>query len=74
MNYQTMSNLQFRPLLKNTSHSIHNDLRDTSGEKRPIVSLGIARLVLMFRKVSNVNFQHIRYYKVVASTQVETPY
>ena len=28
MNYQTFSNLQFRPLLKNSFHSIHIDLRD----------------------------------------------
>ena len=33
MNYQTFSNLQFRPLLKNSFHSIHIDLRDTSGER-----------------------------------------
>ena len=31
MNYQTFRNLQFRPLLKNSFHSIHIDLRDTSG-------------------------------------------
>ena len=31
MNYQTFSNLQFRPLLKNSLLSIHIDLRDTSG-------------------------------------------
>ena len=31
MNYQTFSNLQFRPLLKNSFHRIHIDLRDTSG-------------------------------------------
>ena len=28
----------------------------------------------MFRKVSNIHFQHIRYYKMVASRQVEIPY
>ena len=50
MNYQTFSNLQFKPLLKNSFHSIHIDLRDTSGEKIPFVSVGITRLVLMFRK------------------------
>ena len=33
MNYQTFSNLQFKPLLKNSFHSIHIDLRDTSGRK-----------------------------------------
>ena len=33
MNYQTFSNLQFRQLLKNSFHSIHIDLQDTSGEK-----------------------------------------
>ena len=56
MNYQTFSNLQFRPLLKNSFHSIHIDLRDTSGEKIPFVSVGITRLHLMFRKVSSIQF------------------
>ena len=56
MNYQTFSNLQFRPLLKNSFHSIHIDLRDTFGEKIPFVSVVITRLVLMFRNVSNINF------------------
>ena len=74
MNYQTFSNLQFRPLLENFFHSIHNDLRDTSGEKMPLVSVGITRLVLMFRKVSSIHFYYIRYYKMVASRQVEIPY
>ena len=55
MNYQTYSNLQFRPLLKNSFHSIHIDLRDTCGEKIPFVSVGIIRLVLMFRKVSTIH-------------------
>ena len=36
MNYQTFNNLQFRPLLKNSFHSIHIDLRDPSGEKNPL--------------------------------------
>ena len=55
MNYQTFSNLHFRRLLKNSFHSIHTDLRDTSGEKIPFVSVGITRLVLMFRKVSDIH-------------------
>ena len=44
MNYQTFSNLQFRPLLKNSFPIIHIDLRDTSGEKYPLclsVSFGL---------------------------------
>ena len=56
MNYQTFSNLQFRPLLKNSFYSIHIDLRDTSSEKIPFVSVGITRLAFMFRKVSNTHF------------------
>ena len=56
MNYHTCSNLQFRPLLKKSFHSIHIDLRDTSGEKIPFVSVGITRLVLMFKKASNIHF------------------
>ena len=56
MNYQIFSNLQFRPLLKNSFHSIHIDLRDTSGEKTPFVSVGNTRLVLMFPKASNNHF------------------
>ena len=55
MNYQTFSNLHFRRLLKNSFHSIHIDLRDTSGEKIPFILVGITRLVLMFRKVSDIH-------------------
>ena len=53
--YQTFSNLQFRRLLKNSYHSIHIGLRDTSGKKIPFVSVGIARRVLMFRKVPDIH-------------------
>ena len=56
MNNQTFSNLQFRPLLKISFHSIHIDLRDTSAEKIPLVSVGITRLALMFRKASKIHF------------------
>ena len=56
MNYQIFSNLQLRPLLKNSSHSIHIDLRGASGEEIPFVTVGIPRLVLMFKKVSNIHF------------------
>ena len=56
LNNRTFSNLQIRPLLKSSFHSTHIDLRDTSAEKIPLVSVGIARLVLMFRKVSNIHF------------------
>ena len=56
MNYQIFSNLHFRPVLKNSFRSIHIDLRDISGEERLFVSVGNNRLVLMFRKVSNIHF------------------
>ena len=56
MNYQTFSNLQFRRLLTNSIHSIHIDLRDTFGEKIPFVSVETTRLVLTFRKVSDILF------------------
>ena len=55
MNFQTFSNLQFRPLLKNSFHSIDIGLRDTSGEKIHSISVGITKLVLMFRKASNIH-------------------
>ena len=74
MNYQTFSNLHFRRPPKKTFHSIHIDLRDTSGERMPFVSVGIIRLVLMFRKASNIHFLPKRWYKMVASRQVEIPY
>ena len=74
MNYQTFSNLQFRPLLKTSFHSIHIHLRDTSGEKLPFVSVGITRLILMFKKASNIHFYPKRLYKMVASRQVEIPF
>ena len=56
MNHQTFSKLQFRALHKNALHSIHLDLRDKSDEKIPFVSVGITRLVLMFKKASNIHF------------------
>ena len=56
MNYQTFSNLQFRPLLKTSFHSIHIDLRDTSGKKIPFVAVGFTRLVLMIKRASNIDF------------------
>ena len=56
MNYQTFTNLQFIPLHKISFHSIHIDLRHTSSQKIPFVSVGITRLVLMFRKASNIHF------------------
>ena len=56
MNYQAFSNLQFRPLLKNSFQSIQFALRDKSGEKKPFVSVDITRLILMFRLVSNSHF------------------
>lgn len=56
MNYQTFQNLQFKRLLKNAFHSIRIELRDATGEKIPFVSVGITRLVLMFRKVNDNHF------------------
>ena len=56
MIYQTFSNLKFRQLLKNSFQSIHINLRDTSDEKIPFVFVGITRLVLMFRRASNIHF------------------
>ena len=56
LNYQTFSNLQFWPLLKNFFDSKHIHLRDTSGEETPSVSAGINRLVSMFREASNIRF------------------
>ena len=56
MNSQTFSNQQFWPLLKNSFHSIHIDLRNTSGEKITFVSVGITRLVSMIRRASNIHF------------------
>ena len=44
MNYQTISNLQFRPLLQNSFQRTNIELGDTSGEKNTLclsVSLGL---------------------------------
>ena len=55
MNYRTFSNLQIRPLLKKFFHSVYITLRDTSVEKKPLVSVGGIRLVLMFKQDSKNN-------------------
>ena len=53
--YQTISKLQFRPLLKISSHSNHMDLREASFEKIPIETVDINPFVLMFSKISNTH-------------------
>ena len=74
MNYETFSNLQFGPLVKKSFHTLHINLRDTSGEKIPFVSVGITRPVLMIQKASNIHFYSERRYKIVDSRQVEIPF
>ena len=56
MNYQSFTNLQFKKLLKNSFHSIKIELRDSTGEKSHLVSVGITGVVLLFRKISNNQF------------------
>ena len=56
MNYQSFTNLQFKKLLKNSFHSIKIELRDSTGEKIPFASVGINRVVLLFRKISDNHF------------------
>ena len=56
MNYKSFTNLQFKKLLKNSFHSIKIELRDSTGEKIPFVSVGITRVVLLFRKILNNHF------------------
>ena len=56
MNYQSFTILQFKKMLKIFFHSIKIELRDSTGEKTPFVSVGITRVVLLFRKISNNHF------------------
>ena len=56
MNYQSFTNLQFKKLLKKSFHIIKIELRETTGEKIPFVSVGITRVVLLFRKISDNHF------------------
>ena len=56
MNYQSFTNLQFKKLLKNSFHSIKIELKDSTGEKILFVSVGITRVVLLFRTISNNYF------------------
>ena len=50
MNYQTIINLQLRPLLKKIFHSSQIALRHKSGEKILFSWVGITRLNLMLTK------------------------
>ena len=56
MKYQSFTKLQFKKLFKKSFHSIKIELRDTTGEKIPFVSVGITRVVLLFRKISDNHF------------------
>ena len=53
---QSFINLKFEKLLKNSFHSIKIELKDTTSEKIPFVSVGITRVVLLFRKLSDNHF------------------
>ena len=56
MIYQSYTNLEFKKLLKNSFQSLKVELRDTTGEKTLFVSVGITRVVLLFRKISDNRF------------------
>ena len=70
MNYHSFTNLQFKKLLKNSFHSIKIELRDTTGEKIPYVSVGITRVVLLFRKISDNHFWFILHTKWLLKVQL----
>ena len=61
MNYQTFSNLQFRPLLRNIFHRIHLFLRDTSGEKIAFISKSLRRKFLKLLQFLLENLQHTQW-------------
>ena len=70
MNYQCFTNLQIKKLLKNSFHSKKLELRDTTGEKIPFVSVGITRVVLLFRKISYNHFCFILHTKWLLKLQL----
>ena len=56
MNNQSFTNLKFKKLFENSFHNIKIELRDSTGEKIPLISVGITRVVLLFRKISKNHF------------------
>ena len=56
MNYQSFTNLQFKKLLKNSFHSIKIELRDSTGEKIPFVSVGTTELFSCFARFRMIIF------------------
>lgn len=54
MNYRTFEKLQFKKLMKNSFHSIGIELRTSTGELIPFISVGYTRLTLLFRKVLSI--------------------
>ena len=72
MNHQSFSNLQIKPLFTNSFNGFHIDLISTRGEKL-LVSVGINRLVFMFRKASNIHFKPKKRYNKINSREVESP-
>ena len=70
MNYQTISNLEFRPLLI-FFHRNRNDFRDMGVEIISFGSASIGQLTQMIRKTFNIHLNRKRRYKMVASKQVE---
>ncbi|MEN0051323.1 MAG: hypothetical protein AAF806_29935 [Bacteroidota bacterium] len=50
---EVFNNLQLRKMLKHAFHSIKIDLRTNSGQKVPFAGVGLTKLSLLFRKISN---------------------
>ena len=70
MNYQSFTNLQIKKLLKKSCHSLKIELRDTTGEKIPFESVGITRVVLLFRKISDNQFEFLLHTKWLLKVQL----
>lgn len=51
MGYRSFDKIQYKKLLKTSFHSVKIELRDTSGELIPFLSVGLTRLTLEFRKI-----------------------
>ena len=56
MNYQSFSSLQFKKQLNIFFCGIKIELRDSTYEKIPFLSVGITLVVLLFCKISNNHF------------------
>ena len=74
INYQSLTNLQIKKLLKNSFPSIKIDLRDSTDQQISFVSVSFTKFGLLFRKFSDNIFWFVLQTKLCSKFSWNSPF